>query len=311
MAQGLIVKMKLNILIIIILFFSTIISSQTVEEIKEALEYYPLHVGDYWQYEVTRKLFGNTLDSTWIGYKEVITDTLMPNGNRYYLVREEKLPFHNRGYIRVDSTSANIYEYVWGDYEELAIDSLLAQKGDTLRKYNDPCYICTEDTIKRYFDMDVEKTRRVEQYCISTTSYDGWELAKGLGEVMRYYDDIHVFLIRYECNLIYAKINGQEFGTRSNIEEMMQLPDQFLLMQNHPNPFNTVTTISYYLPLNRYIELSVFDLRGKEVAVLVNQEQSSGKYQMHFDATELNSGIYTYRLLSNEISISKKMLLLR
>ena len=88
------------------------------------------------------------------------------------------------------------------------------------------------------------------------------------------------------------------------------IPSGYLL-QNHPNPFNAVTAISYYLPLNSYIKLSVFDLRGREVAVLVDQEQSPGTYQIHFDAAGLDSGIYTVRLFSNEVAVSRKMLLLK
>ena len=88
-------------------------------------------------------------------------------------------------------------------------------------------------------------------------------------------------------------------------------PSDFTLDQNNPNPFNAVTAISYYLSVETYVKLSVFDLRGREVAVLVNQEQSQGTYQIHFDAVGLSSGIYTVRLFSNEVSVSRKMVLLK
>jgi N-acetylneuraminic acid mutarotase len=73
-------------------------------------------------------------------------------------------------------------------------------------------------------------------------------------------------------------------------------PSSFKLFQNYPNPFNPTTTITYILPNKGKVKLSVYDMLGREVEVLVNAEQSAGIYQVPFDAANLPSGIYLYKI---------------
>jgi len=95
-------------------------------------------------------------------------------------------------------------------------------------------------------------------------------------------------------------------------------PNEFVLFQNYPNPFNPSTTIKYSIPLvgtsrgvSPHVILKIFDILGREVVTLVNKEQSAGNYEIQFDASELTSGSYFYRITSGEFSESKKMILLR
>jgi hypothetical protein len=90
-----------------------------------------------------------------------------------------------------------------------------------------------------------------------------------------------------------------------------EIPLEFGLAQNYPNPFNPSTTINYTLLNSGKIKLSVFDMLGREVAVLVNQVQSAGTYEVTFKANELSSGIYFYRLQGAQGVITKKMMLLK
>ncbi len=89
------------------------------------------------------------------------------------------------------------------------------------------------------------------------------------------------------------------------------IPDRFILKQNYPNPFNPRTVISYQLPVSSQVTLKVYDVLGDEVARLVNKEQLAGFYEVNFDASQLSSGIYFYRLKANHFSEMKKMVLLR
>ncbi|MBU0476059.1 MAG: T9SS type A sorting domain-containing protein [Bacteroidetes bacterium] len=89
------------------------------------------------------------------------------------------------------------------------------------------------------------------------------------------------------------------------------LPEQFLLFDNYPNPFNPSTTISYYIPTTTYVILKIYNILGKEIATLVKKEQSSGKYKVKFEANDLPTGIYFYQIKTNKYVQSKKMLLLR
>jgi len=83
------------------------------------------------------------------------------------------------------------------------------------------------------------------------------------------------------------------------------------LSQNYPNPFNPSTTIKYQIPRNGYVTLKVYDILGKEVAALVNQQQQSGRYEVNFNAQNLASGVYLYRIRVNDYVAVKKMLLLK
>jgi len=93
--------------------------------------------------------------------------------------------------------------------------------------------------------------------------------------------------------------------------------DGFALYQNYPNPFNPSTTVRYSITgkftfLSKVnVNLKVFDILGKEVATLVNEEQSPGNYQIEFSAGDLSSGVYFYRLAINNFSQTKKMLFLQ
>jgi hypothetical protein len=86
---------------------------------------------------------------------------------------------------------------------------------------------------------------------------------------------------------------------------------QFELAQNYPNPFNPTTTIQFSIPETSFIELSVFDILGRKVAKLVEGKFEVGTHKVTFDATNLSSGIYFYKLKSEKFSAVKKMILMK
>jgi len=89
------------------------------------------------------------------------------------------------------------------------------------------------------------------------------------------------------------------------------VPDKFSLGQNYPNPFNPVTKIKFEISKNDFVRLAVFNSIGKEVAVIVNENLSTGIYETEFSAEGLSSGIYYYKLTSDNFSETKKMLLIK
>lgn len=86
---------------------------------------------------------------------------------------------------------------------------------------------------------------------------------------------------------------------------------QFALEQNYPNPFNPTTSISYQIAEAGKVLLKVFDVHMREVAILVNEEQNAGRYSVKFDATDLSSGVYFYRLESGAFQQTKRMTLMK
>lgn len=92
-------------------------------------------------------------------------------------------------------------------------------------------------------------------------------------------------------------------------KEIQELPDNYALGINYPNPFNPTTTIKYQLKEDGFVSLKVYDILGKEIAKLVNENKNAGFYNTNFDAGNLSSGLYIYRFRVNEFVESKKMLL--
>ncbi|MBN8572219.1 MAG: T9SS type A sorting domain-containing protein, partial [Ignavibacteria bacterium] len=97
----------------------------------------------------------------------------------------------------------------------------------------------------------------------------------------------------------------------SGINNNTVTANDFILKQNYPNPFNPETNIAYELKQKAFVTLKVFDLSGKEVAVLVNGIKAQGSYNVKFSAAELSSGLYFYKLESGEFSEVKKMMLIK
>ncbi len=89
------------------------------------------------------------------------------------------------------------------------------------------------------------------------------------------------------------------------------LPARFALEQNYPNPFNPTTTINYQLPTNSVVALKVYDVLGREMATLVNERQSAGSHSVRFDANNIPSGVYFYRLEAGGYHDTRKLLLLK
>jgi len=94
------------------------------------------------------------------------------------------------------------------------------------------------------------------------------------------------------------------------------ISNHFMLSQNYPNPFNPTTTIKYTIPSSyqngpKTVLLKVYDVLGKEIKTLVNEKQNSGNYKVTYDAKDLPSGVYFYKLQSGNFSSTEKMILLR
>jgi hypothetical protein len=95
------------------------------------------------------------------------------------------------------------------------------------------------------------------------------------------------------------------------VKEKNVVPSQYELAQNFPNPFNPTTTIAYGLKNSGKVRLSVFDIMGKEVAVLVDGSQAAGSHQVQFNASNLSTGMYFYKLQTADQVFTKKMTLVK
>jgi hypothetical protein len=109
---------------------------------------------------------------------------------------------------------------------------------------------------------------------------------------------------------IYYKRNPT--GNPVGIEPInSEIPGEFSLEQNYPNPFNPVTTIKFSIPHASFVKLLVYDITGREAAELINQQMNAGIYTVDFDASELSSGVYFYRFITDRFTGVKKMNLIK
>jgi len=125
----------------------------------------------------------------------------------------------------------------------------------------------------------------------------------------------------YNTNFSYVPV-----GVKRNTSS--QLPTEYSLSQNYPNPFgkaipsgNPSTTIRYQIPASQtpllggvgggLVTLKIFDILGREVATLINKQQKAGNYEIQFNASNLTSGVYFYRLKAGNFMESRKMILIK
>ncbi|HRI48224.1 MAG TPA: T9SS type A sorting domain-containing protein [Ignavibacteriaceae bacterium] len=111
---------------------------------------------------------------------------------------------------------------------------------------------------------------------------------------------------KYSDEVIFGKNNTKKINYTGT-----EKPTEYALYQNYPNPFNPTTTINYQIPKEGLVTLKIYDILGKEVATLINEEKQAGKYSIEFSASKLSSGVYLYELRSNEFKSTKKLLLMK
>jgi len=115
----------------------------------------------------------------------------------------------------------------------------------------------------------------------------------------------------YSTKILGATIQSAQFiYTPSSIDDISMV-NNYSLSQCYPNPFNPATTINYIIPELSKVVIMVYDVLGKEIATLVNEEKPAGSYEVEFDATELSSSIYFYRLQAGSFVETKKMVLMK
>jgi hypothetical protein len=100
-------------------------------------------------------------------------------------------------------------------------------------------------------------------------------------------------------------------STVTSVKETDPLPKQFFLYQNYPNPFNPTTVINYQLPEISFVTLKIYDVLGREVRMLVAERQNAGNHPVTFDAKDLPSGIYFYKIEAGQFTQVKKMILIK
>lgn len=265
---------------------------------------YPLHVGDLWQYQ------------EWIFLltKEAVGEVVLNNGIRYMQIDNS----NNPGYPEYQRTVGNrVYRYHgWRQQDELFFD-FNAMTGDTIASIPDPNSGDTTDIVLIWTGMGnvFGNLRRQWEFFedVSRQSVDDelWHtVSEGFGVTSFYGAWV-------DYSLRGAIINGVQYGTISGIAAGSdQLPKEFALLPNFPNPFNPETVIRYQLSVISEVDLSIYNLLGQKIVTLVRERQPAGSYRITWNGRDaagaaLSSGIYICRLRAGDRAQSRKMVLLR
>ena len=285
-----------------------------------ALSFYPLNNGDYWEY---REDFWDYsfppfyYDSSFYSI-QVIGDTILSNNLKYKILEKRKIPDNDQPFYffeRIDSSTANVYRYCedyWLPNNEYLIDSLLAEVGDFSKSTRDESDFLFRQTECTNIDTVLILGRETivksfwDQSFIPGFQYD---IAMGFG----YVGDFNCEFSCGSTKLLYANIDGIEYGNEiSSIRRDDITPSQeYHLYQNYPNPFNPNTIISFYVPINSDVDISLFDIRGRFVDQIISENYTRGFHSIEFSASHLSSGQYFYILETGNLRISRKLTLLK
>lgn len=290
--------------------------------------YNPLQVGNAWFYEQTE-----TDGSKSYFQRSVVKDTII-NSKKYF----KKVDYRSRTVIINNvPTSINFYNWERNDTlkkasymldvedlnnngktdDELLLDSLEIPKNPYPRVFlsyrytwkniaglSNPSYVrfpYSQDSLWAIVFGDTVMTRHIEY------------LEKFMDEIIAdKYGVIYTFNEGPPLYLTGAIINGKKYGTIVSVEnDKSRIPNDIILYNNYPNPFNPVTTIKFEIPTRAFVKIKVFNSLGQEVISLTNEFKDAGIYSVKFEGKNLSSGIYFYSLISNNHFLTKKMLLIK
>lgn len=281
--------------IIVTLNFSFLLcyafSSSVNPHVLKDSTYFPLQIGNQW--------FFSSQNDTLI---ESVADTQRIGGNLYYSF--EKFRDFSGYLFRMFEDNVFIYadtaEYLWYDFNaDSGGNWIVPPLGHpyfggvfTMQSKSDTVVTAAEIFSGCY---------RIHHLIGADAEFVEW-FAPGVGIVQR--DVITIAGLRR-----WILVN--RIITSVKTSRGFVIPKLYSLSQNYPNPFNPITTINFQIPELSFVTLNVYDVLGNEIVTLVNEEKPTGSYEAEFDATNLPSGIYFYKLQAGDFIQTKKMILLK
>ncbi|HEX2788604.1 MAG TPA: T9SS type A sorting domain-containing protein [Ignavibacteria bacterium] len=310
--------MKKIILIFLIKIFFFSLTSQSFAWDTTAAKFYPLAIGNSYTYVkqqlhdlgcLPMQIYGN--------YRVKITrDTILNNGKKYFVFEgwNNILSTPNWRYQRIDSSTMNVYFFDETVSLDRLMDSLKAQLGDTFKcnrfttthwawakfQNQNTGFIYGQNRIFRNYPARASAPTQLLEY----------NLVEGIG--FRSFSMCELGGVTYYTK--GAVINGIVYGDTSltHVQQIgSAVPDKFELMQNYPNPFNPSTNFEFRIADFGFVKLKIFDMLGKELETLVNENLNLGIYQVQWNAKNFPSGVYFYRLETNDFKDVKRMVILK
>lgn len=287
-------------------YFFTIMSSffllhiVSYSQTNELFSYFPLEVGNKWFFSWTL-----SIDNSIRTILEATTDTLMPDGKEYTIIE------------RMDKNETSWDRIAGYFYLRVENNVLYEFPSDTLFNYNWNDNTSISELNYNYQKVHVENKMvfgmsRLTYYLYVFEPYEYVSYTDSIGFNALYALEYHDWSqeSRY---LVGCIIDNKYYGnviSNINFEEKPEVSD-FIIFQNYPNPFNPTTSIQYKVSSIEWVSLKVYDILGRQIATLVNEEKPEGNYVVTFNEEGLPSGVYFYSLQAGDFYQTKKMLLLK
>jgi len=262
-----------------------------------AQTWFPLEVGNRWDYGITNYSHGGNwyYDSVSI---RIVDEVNFGTSKNYFVFS----PYGIFGweYYRLENDS--LYAFIEEDSTECLL--LVFNQEDSSRYFAS----CHDDSVfilfgnENYFGYP-------DSQQFHFPIYSNYEISKKFGFVFS--DNYQIVFSETWYFLQGCIISGTTYGILLDVTETQnEFPNSFKLYQNYPNPFNPSTNLQYAIGSRQFVTLKVYDLLGREMATLVNEEIPAGEYEVEFNAPNLPSGIYFYQLKAGQYSETRKMVLL-
>jgi hypothetical protein len=302
-------KKLILFIFIILVFVKTLFAIDTI-----TCKYVPLAVGNVYKFH-----YGTSSGGGYYFKIRISKDSIIGN-KKYFVMSQGYFGTTYPTLVRFDTLSGNFYERSSNGYcqyspYEIIYDSLKSSLHDSIVVCNSTNkHICTDTNYWNVFG-NIVKAKRFIRFESPSCVYVEYVYAMGFGiiGVNCYGQNLSGY------GLIGCYINGVLYGdtTLSVINQISStVPEKFSLHQNFPNPFNPITKIRFALKENgkgkkEETKLIIYDILGKEIQTLVNEQLSPGTYEVTLDGSNLPSGIYFYQLRSGEYLETKKLVLLK
>ena len=288
-----VIKMKTAFILTVLFLTADLFALDTTSS-----KYFPLNVGNSWTYDYTSP---SHIHST---VRCTITSSQLINGHIYYYLNN--MPVSGPGYYRIDSLTGNLLFYTTSGcswlQNEVVIDSLQAK-------------------LNNYFLGNCSYSI----LCSDTNNISVWGLIKKhkeftwfLGNLIDFVRDIGITYKWIHLgdiwDLLGCVINGTVYGdtTLTGINKISnEVPTAFSLSQNYSNPFNPSTKINFSIPKSSKLKIVIYDVTGKVIETLVDQQLSTGTFAVDWNASKYSSGVYFYKLESEEFVDIKRMVLIK
>lgn len=272
--------------------------------------YFPMHTGDNFVYYEWNWPYPNNGTR----FKARITKDTVMNAHKYFYLTN--FPDIGTGWVRYDSSRTNLlYYFPNANCSGYANDKIIDSLGARLNNQVNGCvyhwsYTRCEDTANQtlFNNYNVKaKSFRHDGLMLAHTRY-----AKNFG--ISSFDAGEPPPSTYFVSLVGCYINGILYGDTllTNVTQISsEIPSGYSLSQNYPNPFNSTSNFKFEIAKLINVKIAVFDVSGREVEILVNEQLQPGTYTTQWNASAYSSGVYFYKITAGDFVETKKMLLVK